>query len=161
MVGRVFILLLFMMNSLAGAVVEKQKPFFKSQVGCFSPVGDFLKFNCTEQRMAFDVLKILNRSKRKGAKNKLQNLIDQRAKHFLKQGQYDYFSVVTLMIFKVDNREEYLQKFKAIPGKRAPFTFVALDRIKGRSSRFCRKKRGQKRLPFYMREICSIKLIKS
>ncbi|MBT3981208.1 MAG: hypothetical protein HOE90_07625 [Bacteriovoracaceae bacterium] len=131
-----------------------------SRVGCFGHLGELVGMRCTEQRVAFDILKTLFVSKKRSSKSKLYSEVVTRAKYFIRKEQFDYFSVVSLMLFPVPKREQWIKKFGTLPGKRAPFTSIALDRIHGKKSTYCRKKGRYKAIPIFLKEICTLSVDK-
>jgi hypothetical protein len=143
---------------------SKVTSYPESRVGCFSKFSSLLKLNCSDQVMAFDILKTLRNSRRKNSNKKMSELIVKRLKHYISNDKYDYYSVLTLMVFPVKNKEFWLAKFEEISKenslKIAPFHKIALDRIKGKKSRYCIRKKNKK-LPYALREICSLSIYKS
>lgn len=126
------------------------------KVGCLGPTSAMVKFDCQEQVISFEILTTLHKSKREGAKAELEKTIFNRARYFLDQKKYDYFSVISLMSFPVKEKEKWLSEFQKIPGKRAPFTMIAQDRVKEGESSYCKKKK----LEFHLKEICELEIFK-
>lgn len=122
------------------------------KVGCFSPLKQMVKFDCREDVLEFEVLKNLHFSKRPKAKEELESSITNRAKYFLDKKKYDYFSVMSLMVFPIVDKTKWLNEFMKLPGKRAPFTAIAIERVEKKKSKLCPK--GE--IPFHLKEICSI-----
>lgn len=136
-----------------GPIEKYQQVYFKSRVGCLSSSSILMKLECTNHKLAFDILKTLNRSRRKNAKEDLHKLVYNRARYFLDRREYDYFSIISLMVFPINDRERWLQEFSSIPGKRIRYGQMALDILQKGSSPLCKK--GDDR--FYIKEICTIK----
>lgn len=126
------------------------------KVGCLGPTSTLVKFDCREQIISYEILTTFHNSKREGAKAELEKTIFNRARFFLDQKKYDYFSVISLMSFPVKEKEKWLMEFQKLPGKRAPFTLIALDRVKEGESSYCKKKKVE----FYLKEICDLKIFK-
>ena len=157
--GKVFFLLFSILSAyiFISGYVRYEKNFEKryypeSKVGCLTKYSTILRLECTEQKMSFDVLKSLAQLKRKKSKKLLSNLVLDRAKYFIAKEKYDYYSVLSLMIFPVENKLQWLEKIQSIPGKRAPFVKIALDWIKSKKSKHCAKKK------IHLKEICTLKI---
>ena len=129
-------------------------PAFK--VGCLSPVNELMKLECSEENISYEVLKTHYRSHLPSAKQDLENAIFNRAKYFLEKKEYDYFSILMIMAFPVPDKEKWLREFQKIPGKRAPFSLIAIDRIQGKESDYC----SAKKVPLYLKEICGFEILK-
>ncbi|MFZ4714120.1 MAG: hypothetical protein ACOYL6_10425 [Bacteriovoracaceae bacterium] len=129
-------------------------PQFK--VGCLSPLNELMKLDCTEENMNYEVLKTYQKSNLPTAKQDLENAIFNRARFFLDKQEYDYYSVLMIMSFPVPEKEKWLKEFQKIPGKRAPFSLIAMDRIQGKNSDYC----TEKKVPLYLKEICAFTIIK-
>ena len=69
----------------------------------------------------------------------MAKMIEERARHYLKNGEYDYLSVISLMMYPVKNRANILLEFSRIPGPREAFDAVAWDKIQGKRPRACRR----------------------
>lgn len=147
------IFLLMLLSNLAAANKPQYSEF---KVGCLGPTSTMIKFDCREQIISYEILTTLHNSRREGAKAELEKTILNRARYFLDQKKYDYFSVISLMSFSVKDKVKWLQEFQKIPGKRAPFTIIALDRVKEGESDYCKKKKTE----FYLKEICDLKIFK-
>ena len=148
---RYLIILLFCSNVASAKLLF---PVFK--VGCLSPVNELMKLECTEETMSYEVLKTHYKSHLPSAKQDLENAIFTRAKYFLEKKEYDYFSVLMIMAFPVPDKEKWLKEFQKIPGKRAPFSLIAMERAQGKPSDYC----SGKKVPLYLKEICDFEIFK-
>jgi hypothetical protein len=148
---RYLILLLFYSHVASAKLLF---PAFK--VGCLSSVNELMKLECSEETMSFEVLKTHYKSHLPNAKTDLENAIFIRAKYFLEKKEYDYFSVLMIMAFPVPDKEKWLKEFQKIPGKRAPFSLIAMERIQGKQSEYCLGKK----VPLYLKEICDFEIFK-
>lgn len=141
---------------IAIAAINK-KAYIKSKVGCYSVYGKVAQMDCLQQQISLQIQKKFWFSRRRHSKKHLREKILSRVSFFLKKQEFDYQSVISLMKFPLKERKKILKNFSKLPGVRAPFTTVALERISGvRESRFCR---GNK-TDFYLKEICSLKVHK-
>lgn len=143
---------IFLFINLAFAKTQ----YTEFKVGCLGPTSRLVKFDCREQIISYEILTTLYHSRREGAKAELEKTITNRARHFLDQKKYDYFSVISLMSFPLKEKVKWLAEFQKIPGKRAPFTIIALDRVKEGESDYCKKKKTE----FHLKEICDLKIFK-
>ncbi len=139
-----------------GPVHRYEMIYFASRAGCLTTSTDLMGLECTDHKLAHNILDTLRRSRRKHSNKQLHELVYKRARYFLGLGRYDYFSVISLMIFPIKDKEKWLRSFKKIPGKRVPFTKIALEKIKTGKSGYCDKIAKRRKLPFYLREICSL-----
>jgi len=135
------------------------EPYFKAKVGCFVHLKEILKLECDEQIIAFNILKTLSSSRRRNSKRHLNDIVTERAKYFISRNKYDYMSVLSLMVFPIKEKMKYLEEFKKIPGKRAHFTTIAIERIKGKKPKYC-KRQNSRGVPIYYKEICSLNVAK-
>ena len=132
--------------------------YSSSRVGCFSRLASAVGLNCTEQRLGLEALKSLYHSSRADSREKLRSTVMKRADYFLAKKEFDYFSVVAMMLFKVAGSEEKLDQFRLLPGKRAPFAQIAMDRLKNDRSSYCLPAQGEQSVAIFLREICDINL---
>lgn len=137
-------------------LVFAKTQYTEFKVGCLGPTNNLVKFDCREQIISYEILTTLHHSRREGAKAELEKTILNRARFFLDQKKYDYFSVISLMSFPIKDKEKWLIEFQKLPGKRAPFSIIAIDRVKEGESSYCKKKK----LDFYLKEICDLKIFK-
>lgn len=138
--------------------VWAQGDYFSSRVGCFSKLASAVGANCTEQRLAIKALKALDTSTRANAKNKLAETIHKRADYFLAKKEFDYFALVSYMLFRPTEAESKILAFKNLPGKRAPFADIALARLKNERSSYCVPPTGEKSVAIFLREICTVEI---
>ncbi len=147
-----FLSMVFVLSLSAMAKVQ----YTHFQVGCLSPVSELAKLNCTEENLSYEIIKTHYESRLPSAKKDMENAIFNRARFFLDKKEFDYFSVLMIMAFPVPEKEKWLGEFKKLPGKRAPFSIIALDRIQGKESSYCEDKKQ----PIFLKEICAFKILK-
>jgi hypothetical protein len=143
------ILLLFFAFS-THAKVQIQSNVGDLKVGCTTLAGDLFKRDCRKEQNYFQALNDLYASN----KIELEKVILDRAQEYLQKKKFDYFSVLSLMIFPINQKEKVLQQFKKLPGKRAPFTLIALERIKMKEPSECKAD-----VAIYLKEICRAKIL--
>ena len=142
----------------ADVALAGSSDYSSSRVGCFSRLASAVGLNCTEQRLGLEALKSLFHSSRADSREKLRSTVMKRADYFLAKKEFDYFSIVSMMLFKVAGSEEKLEQFRQLPGKRAPFAQIALDRLKNDRSSYCVSSKGEDGVAIFLREICDINL---
>lgn len=157
---KIFIILLMFIPESYGlySIPSKRAFYFKAKIGCLEPKSTYLNLKCTEQKLSFKILKTLHYSRRKNSNKNLKKLIEKRARHFLEKKEFDYFSVAALMVFPIKNKKKWLKRFASISGKKSSLVKVALARSRGKKSKFCRRQRKSRKIPFLLREICTIKV---
>ncbi len=133
-----------------------------SKVGCLAPSRLVLQqTGCDYFLQKFEYYKNHIQDKDKKVRQDVRLEIVKRAQHFLSQKEWDYFSIVNLMVFSrylKPQDMDILTQFKKLPGKRPPFATVAKDRIAKKDSRYCHPQ-AQSHLrstPLAMQEICSL-----
>lgn len=153
-----FSILLGNLSALFMQEAQAQTDYFSSRVGCFTKLASAVGVNCTEQRLAIKALKALATSSRADAKEKLAATVHKRADYFLSKKEFDYFAIVSYMLFRPKGAESKILAFKNLPGKRAPFAEIALSRLKNERSSYCEPPAGEKSIAIFLREICSLEI---
>jgi len=143
-----FILFLILTSVLATVNAAE---YFPSHVGCLLGGAEKIGISCSETKNEFKRLKSLKPTARDRA-------IKKRANSFIKKKKFDYFSVLSLMVFPVKGREKILKRIQSLPGKRIHFSKIALKRIQSKPVEICQKKPAER--PYFMMEICEIPLTK-
>lgn len=142
-------LCLIFQTSICSGFSFDHKKYYQSFVGCFGK-HSYKKVKCSQQVLSHEILKSLNRRKQVG---KVNQLVLDRAKHFLGKKKFDYASVINLMVFPIKRRSHWLRKFSRTQRGKT-FGKIALSRVRGKTHGICR----WKRVPKKYQEICRIKM---
>lgn len=125
------------------------------KIGCWSPASRFMKLECANQRLRFDVLRRLFLSGKPDHLIELRQKVKLRAGYFLQRRKLDYESILALMVFPIPGKKKLLDAFKKIDSKK-PYAEVALERLNKSRTSFCAK--NKRRIPYALREICQVKV---
>ena len=95
------------------------RPYPPGKIGCWSPVSRYMKLECVNQRLRFDVLRRLFLSGKQSHLKELRQKVKLRAGHFLQRGKTDYESILALMVFPIPGKKNLLKSFKKLEAKKA------------------------------------------
>jgi hypothetical protein len=134
--------------------------FSSSRPGCFQLTHKELDWDCAQQRLQMRLLIQLHKTKadRLKSQNYLNFLVLKRIKYFLSVGEFDYQSVISLMMFPIPKKYELLQLiFQKTPSHNPQLSKVVFEKIRKKNPSLCLQK--GKVLPLSVREICSLKIL--
>jgi hypothetical protein len=143
-----------------------QESFSSSRPGCFQIQKGLVDWDCSQQKLQIRLL--IQLYKKKVDKDKalvyLNYLVLKRVKYFLSIGEFDYQSIISLVMFPIPRKKEILNIiFQSTPPELSQMKDVVFHKIDKKSSPIClsglaQSKKG-KVLPLFVQEICSLKIL--
>ena len=151
---------IFISSALLGpahATFVRPTPFKNYEIGCLVSKNRNSVLGCAQAQLSYKVLKRLAISKH-DKRDKLNTSIFGRARYFLSRNQFDYFSILSLMVFPVTNSQKWFDEFEKVKGSNKRIIEVARLRSQGKRSPLCSFRGKGRKHKKELYEICKIKV---